>query len=287
MADIAFEKGQADIGLTLLMRAWQQGDLRALMRIGRIYDEGKLISQDRLKACQSYAQAMEKFDKVDRFHPYARLAAEAFRRSADCYAQGLSVGGWERNMNLAANLYFHAGVILQDPVSLFELAKLHLSGEGIAQNPAMAVYYLETSARKRYPPAQALLGSLMWEGKVMKRRPAPALALLMLGKEGTSVQDRAWIITLYEDAVITASKDIEQEAVVLVEKWKAVHGDPAQNALQTASTSSASEPMPLPARSPARQLKGINLNLAKETDSFGNQTTRAVISPSDAASQRK
>jgi hypothetical protein len=286
-ADIAFEKGHVDIGLALLVRAWDQGDLRALMRIGRIYDEGKLVAQNRLKACGSYVQVMDKLVNVDRFHPYARLAAEAFRRSGDCYAEGLSADGWERNMVLAANLYFQAGVMLHDPAGLFELAKLYLNGEGVARNPAMAVNFLETSARKRYPPAQALLGSLMWEGKVMKRRPGPALALLMLGKEGTSAQDRAWIVTLYDDAVITASKDVEQEALVLVDKWKAVYGDPSSNVFQTVASDGGPDAIPLPLRSPVRHLNGINLNLAKEAESFGNQNTRAVITPLDSATSRR
>lgn len=282
-ANAAFEKGQNEIGLTLLQRASDRGDPEALLRVGRIYDEGALVEKDRLRACRSYSLAMERFAKVDRFNPKAALAAEAFRRSADCYAKGLNVSGWERNMNVAANLFFHAGVILQDPASLFELAKLYLAGEGIAQNPAMAVYFLDNAARKRYPPAQALLGSLMWEGKVMKRRAAPGLALLILGKEGTSEADRAWIVSLYDDAAITAPKEVEAEAMLLVEKWKSVYGDPAVNALQMAATVSGADIVPTPSRSPTRQLKGTDLDFVSGSDRFGNQTTRATVPPSAAA----
>ncbi len=283
-ADAAFQKGQVEVGLSALQRASDRGDVRALLHIGRIYDEGKLVEKDRLRACRSYSLATERVAKVDRFDPDAHLAAEAFRRAADCYAKGLPVAGWERNMSAAADLYFHGGVILQDPASLYELAKLYLSGEGITQNTAMAIYFLDSAARKRYPPAQALLGSMMWEGKVMKRRQAAGLALLILGKEGTSPEDRAWIGSLYDDAMITASKDVEQEALALVDKWKSVHGDPASNTLQTAATVT-NEPggVPTPVRSPTRQLKGLNLDKATNSDSYGNLTTRATVPPGSAA----
>ena len=282
-ADAAFRDGQVDAGLSALQRASDRGDLRALLWIGKIYDEGKLVARDRLKACRSYSLAMERVADFDRFNPDARLAAEAFRRSAECYAKGLPVEGWERNMSAVADLYFHAGVILQDPASLFELAKLYLNGDGITQNTAMAIYFLDSAARKGYPPAQAMLGSMMWEGKVMKRRQAPGLALLILAKSGTSPEDRAWIGSLYDDAMITTSKNIEQEALALVDKWKSVHGDPAGNTLQTSATVSG-EPagVPEPVRSPARQLKGLNLDNATNTDSYSDYTTRATVPPAAA-----
>jgi hypothetical protein len=147
------------------------------------------------------------------------------------------------------------------------------------RNPTIAIKYLEESARKGHPPAQALLGSMMWDGKVMKKRPAAGLALLILGKERTSEEDRAWIFALYDDAIITASKELEQDAVTLAEKWKSVHSDPATNALQTVATASGEE-VPPPSRSPLRQLKGIDINQAKGADSFGSLPTGAVVPPS-------
>jgi hypothetical protein len=278
-ADQAFRTGKIEAGIAALQRAADQGSLRAMLNIGNIYGEGTLVAKDRLKACQSYAQGADRFERMDRFHPAARLIAEAFRLAAKCHAEGLPAAGWPRNLKAAADMYFHAGVILGDPVGLYELAKVYLNGEGIMRNPTIAIKHLEESARKGHPPAQALLGSMMWDGKVMKKRPAAGLALLILGKERTSEEDRAWIFALYDDAIITASKDLEQDAITLAEQWKSVHGDPATNALQTVATASGQE-VPPPSRSPLRQLKGIDINQAKGTDSFGSLPTGAVVPPS-------
>jgi exopolysaccharide production negative regulator len=285
LADQAFRTGRIEIGVAALQRAAEQGSLRAMINIGNLYNDGLLVPRDRLRACQTYVQAADRFEQMDRFHPAARLIAEAFRLGAQCHATGLPEAGWPRNMNAAANMYFHAGVILGDPIGLYELAKLYLNGEGITRNPTIAIKHLEESARKGHPPAQALLGSMMWDGKVMKKRPAAGLALLILGKERTSPEDRAWIYALYDDAIITASKDLEQEAITLAEQWKSVHGDPSSDALQTAATAPGQQEVPPPSRSPLRQLNGIDINQAKGTDSFGSLPTRANVPPSASSPQ--
>ena len=170
-------------------------------------------------------------------------------------------------MRAAADLYYHAGVILQDPESLYELAKLYLSGEGILQNTTMAIHFLDTAARKQYPPAQAMFGSMMWEGKVMKRRPESALALLMLAKDRASSEHRTWIIGLHDDAMITAPKSVEEQALILVEKWRSVHGVEAEMVTDTASQSE----IPTPIKSPARQFGDVKFQ--NEADRFQNLNT--------------
>jgi hypothetical protein len=279
IANAAFLDKKVEAGLLALKKAADAGDIHASMRIAEVYSDGKLVSRDQVKACEIYSAVAERNEKVDRFSPDVELVAKAFRLYAGCYVEGLSAPGWQKNMRAAADLYFHAGVILQDPESLFELAKLYLHGEVIAQNTAMAIHLLDSGARKQYPPAQALLGSMMWDGKVMKRRAAPGLALLMLAKERASAENQAWIRTLYDDAMITASKEAEQDALLLVEKWKDVHGDNVEIA-----KSPPQEPeIPAPSKSPARQLGGVEF--AGQKDRFQNQNTN-TITPLDTGSTK-
>ncbi len=282
VAEAAFQTGQPDVGLAALEKAAGRGNVAASLRLADVYDQGKMVPQDRVKACEIYTSIVDSHEKVDRFHPLAGPVGAAFRKAGNCYAKGLNAIGWQRNMSAAAELFFHGGMILQDPESLFELAKLYLSGEGIPQNTALAINSLDSAARKQFPPAQALLGLMMWEGKVMKRRAASGLALLMLAKERTSQENRAWIGSMYDDAMITASKDIEDEALTLVDKWNSVHGNPHTNSLETVATVAGQVEVPAPSKSPTRELKGLKLDIANGTDRFGNQTTRANVSPAAA-----
>lgn len=276
--DADFLAGRVGAAVAALQQAADRGRLAAMLRLAQLYQEGALVPQDKLKACRLYSAAVERFSKVDRFSPGAPLVAEAFRRCAECYAVGLSVPGWDRNMSMAADLLFQAGVILEDPASLFELSNLYLRGEGVEHNTTLAIRLLENAARKRYPPAQALLGWLMWEGKVMKERAAPGLALLILAMERTAPEHRSWIASYHDDAMLLASKDIEQEALGLVEKWKSVY--------QIASgPSEQPSDIPPPVKSPAREAKAPNLNrtFGAGTDRFSNQPTGADVPPATAA----
>ena len=196
-AEDAFRDGRVDIGLQALERAASQGSLHAMLRLGNIYREGKLVAKDELRACELYSGAAERNARLDKFYAAAHLVAEAFRRVGMCYAKGLPAPGWEKNVSMAADLFHQAGVMLDDPIALYELGKLYLSSDGQMYNPAIAARHLEAAARKRYAPAQALLGSLMWEGKLIKQRQAPGLALLILGKEAAAPEDRGWIARDY------------------------------------------------------------------------------------------
>jgi hypothetical protein len=275
-AEEAFRSGRADLGIQALERAANQGALRAMLSLGNIYNEGKLVAKDEAKACQLYSVAADKFSRLDKFYPAAHLVAEAFRRAGMCYVKGPA--GWEKNPAFAAELFHQAGVILEDPAALFELAKLYLTGENQYHNAALAARYLEAAARKRYAPAQALLGSLMWDGKMIKRRPASGLALLILGMESTTPEDRAWITSLHDDALLTASDDLEKQAMVLVEQWKSVYDNPQPDLVQTAGPT-----VPTPTRAPGKEGVGISANapLGGGPEQFGGQPTGASSPPSD------
>jgi len=288
VAKKAFERGEAKQGLLALQKAAQKGDLKALLRIGDILETGELVRPDRSKACKIYSLAADYYFRVDRFDPGAALVATAFRKAAKCYAGKSGSGGWERNMEAASELYYHAAVMLNDPESLFELAKLYLSGEGIPQNTALAIQHLDSAARKQFPPAQALLGSMMWEGKVMKQQKVSGLALLILGKERASSANRAWITSLYDDAMITASKETEGKARVLVDKWKSIHGDPtSQETINTVGTVAGKFDVPAPARSPTREFRGLDIDILHGVETYGSQPTGAPSGAKLPTEQKK
>lgn len=249
-----------------LQRSASQGNLSALLHLGEIYDSQEFQQRDVKKACSYYVLATKHAGKFNRFHPEAQRLAAAFRRAADCYMEGVgTLGG--KDVNMAGNLLLHSGVILEDAESLFKLGKLFLSANGIGPNLGMATRFLENAARKQYPPAQALLGSMMWEGKVTKHQPVAGLALLILGKERTEAKDRAWITALHDEAIITASKVVERRARQLVEKWKAVHSGNAPG-----SVSPQQLAIPSPSKSPSRDLAKEAPGLADDAGELVNKT---------------
>lgn len=243
VAEKALRDGQVEQGLQTLEAAARRGGVRAQLKLGKLYSEGKIVPRDEVKACQLYGALADRYSQIDRTDPAAKHVAEAFRAWAFCFVKGAPVPELESNLGRAAVLFYQAGVILDDPESLYELAKMHLRGQGISQNSRLAIHYFFNAARKRYPPAQAMLGSLLWDGKYLKRRSAPGLALIIMGLEGAKTEDRKWIEGVYQEALLTASKEEEETAIQLARDWKK-----AYNSEPTATI--AAPVVPPPVRAP-------------------------------------
>ena len=221
MAERSLNDGAVAAGLEQLQMAARRGGVRASLKLARLYSEGKIVAHDEVKACEMYGALADKHAQIDRSDPGARLIAEAFRSWGYCFLRGAQ--GWEKNVVRAAELFHQAGVILDDAESLYELSKLYLKGEGVAPNPRLAVHFLKTAAYKRFAPAQAMLGSLMWQGKVLKQQRVNGLALIKFALEVARPEDKAWIDREYEEALLTAKKDEETQALTLVSEWKKVY----------------------------------------------------------------
>lgn len=220
LAERALREGQVAYGIETLQQAAQRGGIRAQLRLARIYAEGKFLPRDDIKACELYSALADRYSQIDRTDAAAKLISEAFRSWATCYVKGAPSAQWQPNLSRAAVLFYQAGVILDDAESLYELAKMFMTGQGIAQNPRLAVHYFFSAARKRYAPAQAMLGSMMWEGKLVKRQPVNGLALIVFALESARPEDKAWIDGIHQEALITASKDVEAQAIRLALDWK-------------------------------------------------------------------
>jgi hypothetical protein len=65
-----------------------------------------------------------------------------------------------------------------------------------------------------------MLGSLMYEGKVLKRQNINGLALMMLALDSAKPDEKPWIDRVYQDALLTASRDDEGQARRLAQDWK-------------------------------------------------------------------
>lgn len=287
-AERALRDGHIENGLGALEMAARRGGIRAQIRLAKIYAEGKLVPRDEVKACELYGSLADRHSHIDRTDAAAKLISEAFRAWAMCYVKGAPAAGWEQNPNRAALLFYHGGVILDDAESLHELAKMYLTGQGIAQNNRLAVYYFFKAARKRHPPAQALLGSLMWEGRIIKRQSVPGLALMLLALEGAKAEDRGWVESLYQDALLTASQDEEADAIKLAADWKKTYG-PDSTSSTSPLIAAPVTPVPPPVRAPGqppatgqRQIAAPPASPARpieQQNTFGTMPTGANVPP--------
>lgn len=251
-AERAFRDGRVESGLENLKLAVQRGGsggIRAQLRLARIHLEGKIVPRDEVKACELYSGLADSHSQIERTDPAARLVAEAFRAWAYCYVKGVPGSGFEQDLSRAATLFYQAGVMLDDVDSLYELAKMYLMGQGIQANPRLAVHFFFSAARRGHAPAQAMLGILMWEGKVLKRQSINGLALMKLALDVAKPEDKAWIDNAYEEALLTATQDEEAAARDLAQDWRNAYG-PDANGTTSAAPLVVQTPPVAPATAP-------------------------------------
>jgi uncharacterized protein len=307
LAERALRDGQVESGLATLKAAAQRGSIRAGMRLAKIYAEGKLVGRDEVKACEQFGAVADRHAQIDRADPSATLIAEAFRMWAYCYMKGALGVGLERNLGKAAVLLYQAAVMLDDPESLYELARLYLKGEGVAPNPRLAVHYLLSASRKRFAPAQAMLGSLLWEGRVLKQQRVTGLAMIKFALDTAKPEDRVWIDREYEEAMLTAKKDEETDAMRMVDEWKKAYGTdstgttsplivppppavappPAEPVIATTPPLPSSARAGAPAASGSKQAatpasSGTGVKALEQQNTFSTQPTGAKI-PAEAS----
>lgn len=283
-AERAFRDGHVANGIETLEAAARRGGIRAQLRLAKLYAEGKLVPRDEVKACELFGALADRHSQIDRTDAAARLIAEAFRSWAMCYVRGAAAPGWERNVSRAAVLFYQAGVMLDDAESLYELAKMYLTGQGIGQNPRLAVHYFFSAARKRYAPAQAMLGSLMYEGKVLKRQNINGLALMMLALDGAKADEKPWIDRVYQDALLTASREDEVQAQRLAQEWKKVYESETTGSTPPLVATNPTT-VPPPVRAPgatqfgARQPGGAPVAKSIEQNEYNTTPTGANVPP--------
>jgi hypothetical protein len=217
------------VDLATLKAAASRNFLSAQIQLGHIYNKGKLVKKDKVRACELFEAAVAGHTGYDKTHPQAKAMGEATRLLGLCYLDGAPNNKWRSDFARAAGLFLKAGATFEDPSALFELAQLYLKGKGVRRNPRLAISQLYTAARKQYAPAQALLGHMKWEGKNMKRRSTEGLALLIMAKDADNPVNspfkyRGWINQLYEDAKLTASRAEEYESVARARTWKKAYG---------------------------------------------------------------
>lgn len=245
VAERALQGGRVEVAVKALERAASQNNLQAQLKLGHLYREGKYVKQDDARACRLFSEAADGHTNFDPKHPAARSVGEAFLYWGECYAKGVPALGWEQNITTAARMYYQAGTIFGDAQALYKLAMLHMSGLGVSKNVRLGQNYLFSASRKRYAPAQARLGFLLWEGKLIKRNAGPGLALLDVAKDNADSEDRSWINSLSSLARSAATEGDIAEMEKVIGQYREAYKQPP-----------ARVNIPLPQRAPGLSVPG-------------------------------
>lgn len=215
----ALSGGDIDAALPALEFAAAGGKLGAQLRLTRIYGEPDGGHRNDAKALHYYHLIAKDHADIDRVHPAARHVSAAFRRLAQYYRSGVPSIALRPDANKTAQLLRHAASYFRDVEAQFEIGRMYAEGDGVAQNRRLAIRWLLKASQKRYAPAQAYLGEMLWAadaGDVMRAR---GLAFLALAIGNAKSAERGGIEQRYRQAGLDAKVTEIEQAERFVAAW--------------------------------------------------------------------
>jgi len=224
----ALSGGDVDLALPALEFAAQGGKLGAQLRLARIYGSADSPHRDDRKAVHHYHLIAKDHADIDRLHPAASHVSAAFRRLAHYYRSGVPAIDLQPDAYKAVQLLRHAASYFRDAEAQFEIGRMYAEGDGVARNERIAVRWLLKASQKRYAPAQAYLGEMLWAADTGEVIRARGLAFLALAVGNAQPSDRDGMQRRYFEAGNLAKVSEIKQAERYVAAWDHLRAsDPA------------------------------------------------------------
>jgi TPR repeat protein len=220
----AYKAGHYQLAEPALKFAADAGDFFGQYYLAQLYSDNNSAYTNHGKAYKLLVGIVDENANADpdddKRAPYVGKALTAV---AGYTRRGLSEIGLVPNAERAAKFYRDAATFFRDSDAQFELAKMHLKGEGVAQDQRLALHWLSTLTQEGHAGAQAFLADLLWRGKDVAKDEKRALALIQVAVANAADRDRIWIEDIYQNIFCGASSGIRADADGLVAVWKRLY----------------------------------------------------------------
>lgn len=234
----AYVNGDMPQALSALKYAADKGIIPARLNLARIYMRGQGVRHNPKKAFRQLRLIADRYADISPSHPASRYVAAAFVELGKFHRRGDETMGLEADDSKAADYFVHAANLFGDPEAQYQLARLYLQGAGVRKNVRLARHWLVSASKKRYAPAQAYLAQLLWQGRVLKRRPVKAIVLSTLAVANARPEDREWISVIHRSILGDALPRIQKRARSVVAKWRRAYG-PRRRAVEASGSTDA------------------------------------------------
>ncbi len=210
----AYRGGFYQHALPALSYAADRGLLLAQYHLALLYSDNAGATTNHAKAYDLFGEIVVKHArKVDFYDddnaPYVGKSLTALARY---YLRGLPEHGLQPDPVLAAGYLQQADTFFRDPDARFELAKMYLTGDGVAENHRQALSRLKGLKEDGHVAATAFVADLLWRGKIVQKDEVEALRLIRWAVENAPAQERIWIEDIYGTIYCGASSGVRQQA---------------------------------------------------------------------------
>ncbi len=210
----AYRNGNYDRALRFFRRASDDGNIVADWYLGHMYRQGRGVSQDDAAAFTYYSRVADHYDPDEDDQNRIRIIVDAMVRIADYQRIGSARAGLKPNPQAAARSYLKIATAYGHPAAQYALGVMSIRGQGLKKNPQQGLKWLIAAARKRYAPAEAFLGELYWEGKIVRGDRTRAVMWYRLARQSARPEENPEIFdrALQLEANVSEDELIEAEA---------------------------------------------------------------------------
>ncbi len=214
----ALRAGDTKNGIVSLEYAAASGHPIARWKLGRMYAEGDGVKQDDLRAFEYFRDIADSYADESPRTPRARFVANAFVALGTYYLEGIPNSPVKSDPDRAREMFTYAASYFGDPDAQYQLGRMYLEGYGGVKDPKQAARWLQLAANKGQYQAQALLGTVLFNGEAVSRQAARGLMWLTLARDAASAQE-TWIADLHARAFKQANDEERATALAYIERW--------------------------------------------------------------------
>jgi TPR repeat protein len=214
----AYKNGNYDKALKFFLIASDQGNIVADWYLGHMYRLGRGVERSDAKALSYYGRVADAFNADETDQNRLRIMVDSLVRVADAYRTGSKNSGVEQDYDRALRLYRLASTF-GHPAAQYGLGVMTLQGLGIKAKPDQGLKWLVASARKRYAPAEAMLGEIYWKGEYVERDSTRALMWYLLAQDTARPEENPEIIDRLDVLLSQASEEERLEAEARATVW--------------------------------------------------------------------
>ena len=187
--------------------------------LAHIYRTGKGSAVDHRRAYDYYRQITVEFADADiqntRHAPYVAHAFVQLARYMEAGVKELDIGADPT----AARILFEKAAHFGDVEGQYQLGRF-LIESGRGRNVKLGQRWLTRAAMKNNPKAQAYLGALYWQGDVVARKQALALAWIEFARRNATGSVKARVERLYEAVRYDMSKAQTKKAQLYIKRLR-------------------------------------------------------------------
>jgi TPR repeat protein len=216
---LSYDSGDKTAALRQLEAAAEQGNIVARWKAARMLADGDGVIRDEFRAFRHFSHIADTHGDENRDSPNAGVVANSFVSLGLYWRDGIKGSTVRANAQQAYRMFNYAATYYGDAEGQYQLGVMWLDGAAGVVDPVRAARWLNLSAEKGHPYAQAVLGRMLLTGESMPRQPWRGLMWLQLARQNVKGEATGWVKELHDQAYASASEEERRMARQQAERF--------------------------------------------------------------------